>query len=170
MGGAGINKITPWYVTSSSTYLANFSTPRQDVLNAVKDCNPGTPWTGTGISGASFSGSGTTTVTVNAAGCCSTTTPVTAATIYTGDMVWVGASNPGDANFVNMPQYGTPTTVTGSGQFTYQTTGSPVTGSCLSCVYISTGQSSPVPYQQPYLTAWEAFIAAANLHSARVIK
>jgi hypothetical protein len=37
VGGAGIDKITPWYVTSSSTYLANFSTHRQDVLNAFKD-------------------------------------------------------------------------------------------------------------------------------------
>jgi hypothetical protein len=163
VGGAGTNKITPWYVTSSSTYLGNFSTPRQDVLNAVKDCNPGTPWAGTGSSGAGFSGGGTTTVTVNAAGCCSTTTPVTAGTIFNGDMIWVSATG-AESNFANMPQYGTPASVNNSGQFTYQTTGANVSGSCLSCIYIGSGQSSPVPYEQPYLTAWEAFIAAANLH------
>ncbi|HET6220142.1 MAG TPA: hypothetical protein VFE27_24150 [Acidobacteriaceae bacterium] len=162
-GGSGIDTATPWYVTSSA-YTGLFATPRQDVLNGVKDCNPGVPWTGTSVavSGATFMGSGST-VTVTYSGCCSTGSPFVAGTIANGDMVWVG-SQPTDVAFQVLSRYGTPVAVNvlTPNQFTYSV--SSATGSCLSCVYLSTGQSSPVPYEQPYTAAWEAFIAAANLH------
>jgi len=50
-----------------------------------------------------------------------------------------------------------------SNSFQY-TTSSNLGTSCTGCIYITAAQSSPVPYEQPYTVAWEAFLAAANLH------
>ena len=149
--GNKIDSVTPWYVTSA-TYLANFSPARQDVLNGIKDCAT-VPWTGIAASASvTFTRSGTT-VTVVSPACCNGD----ATTMHSGDAVYVA----GLSAYANT--LGTPATVINSGKFTYQVALSG-NDTCTTCSYISQGWSSPVPYEQPYTAAWEAFIAAANLH------
>ena len=163
-GGSGLDTSTPWYVTSSTTYLGFFTPQRQDVLNGVKDCTTttGVPWKGT--TSATFKGPGTTITVTTTQTCCSTGSPFAPGTIVSGDMIWVGATGSGnDQNFTITSRYGTPANVLSSTKFTY-TVPNAVTVDCLTCSFIGTAQSSPVPYELPYLTAWEAFMAAANLH------
>jgi hypothetical protein len=151
------NAATPWYVTSS-TYIANFpSSPiaynRQDVVNGATCPSTTVPWTGSTT--ASYSRTTPlSTVTVTSSNCCGTGNPIQA-----GDPIWVYGD--GDMNSVTGA---TVLSVTHPSAFTYQSQGSSTTAICLGCAYISAFQSSPVPYEMPYTVAWEAFLAAANLH------
>jgi hypothetical protein len=152
--GGGINTATPWYVTSSSTYLAKFTPASQDVLNVAKDCT-NIPWKGTAASSrVMFTGSGTSTLTVTSPSCCTGTWP----TLYSNDLVWVYNGSVAAYNVSAQP-----ITVTGMDTFTYTGSGS-TSLPCTDCIYITKSQSSPVPYEQPYVTAWQAFMAAANQH------
>ena len=147
---SGWNSATPWYVTStgSSGYVTNFPVQQQDVLN-VLICS-GSPWSG--VTGASYVQSGTS-VTVTLAGCCGTGPTQ----LHSGDYIWVIAP-PGTIGVSRA------SVATGSGSFTYNTALSGSYTCTTLCTYIGVGQSSPVPYEQPYTVAWEAFLAAANLH------
>jgi hypothetical protein len=78
------------------------------------------------------------------------------------DYIWVTGENAGSGLNVTAAQISVGSS---SGSFSYLTPGNTtLVTSCLNCAYISTAQSSPVPYEQPYAAAWEAFLAAANLH------
>lgn len=157
-GGAGSNTATPWYVTSS-TYVANFPNPynRQDVMNAAKDCTSGVPWKG--ITGATFTRTSPSyDVYVSLTGCCKQD----ATTLHDQDSVWITGAADNSLNVTSSS--GVVATRDSDNKFHY-TSSNNTTSSCLSgCIYISTGTSSPIPYEQPYLVAWEAFLAAANLH------
>jgi hypothetical protein len=152
----GIDTVTPWYVTSSA-YVSNFPATynRQDVLNTINSCS-GAPWSGVPASSSVTFTRSLTTVTVDSPGCCSQN----ATTIHNGDTVYVSSAlNP------NFATSGTAAAVSGlnPNQFTYTVANTGST-SCSDCVYISQGWSSPVPYEQPYTSAWEAFVSAAMLH------
>lgn len=155
---SGLNSATPWYVTSAG-YLANFPATynRQDVLNTVTCPSTTQPWKG--VAGAMYSrGAGSSTVTVTATSCCGSGN-----LLQNGDLIWVS----GGATMNNFGSpVGTPITTATSpnSTFTYASQASTAQPNCTGCVYYSASQSSPVPYEQPYTVAWEAFLAAANLH------
>ena len=158
-GGAGYNTVTPWYVASpNSNYLNNFTPARQDVLNAAKDCS-NLQWSG--INTATFSYSGTANVAkVSFNNCCTLNPNSTTTLLHDGDTIWVynGTQSPYNQSNVTV-------SVTGTGTFTYSAPGlTSATGNCSLCIYISAAQSTPVPYEAPYVAAWEAFMAAANAH------
>jgi len=168
--GAGIDSASPWYVTSSN-YVANFPPTynRQDVVNAANACS-NIPWIGT-VASSSITfkrAAGSSTVMVHSPGCCSmsATTPIPAGTIRDGDLVWVYNADAG------LPGYNTGTggavaaVPTDNDDFTYSSSSGSGPDQCSSgqCTYIGIAQSSPVPYERPYLAAWEAFMAAANAH------
>lgn len=151
-----INGATPWYVTSSG-YAANFPVPynRQDVMNTVLDCT-NLPWTG--VSSATYAYNNSTSAKVNSPQCCSVSATINSTSLRNGDTVWVTSVS------------GSPYATSGAAislidddDFSYPASVLPGSN-CADCVYITTSQSTPVPYEQPYLTAWEAFMAAANLH------
>jgi hypothetical protein len=161
-----VNTATPDYVTSAS-YASNFPTPynRQDVMNTVLDCPTSLAWKG--VSGATLTASGTT-ITVSALNCC---TSGSSSAFQNNDTVWVtggsGTSTNYNTTLPSTPPWttgGAAITVTGSSQFTYSVASAPAVGTCSGCVYITTSQSTPVPYELPYVTAWEAFMHAASLH------
>jgi hypothetical protein len=150
--GVKLNTATPDYVTSPS-YVALFPYNQQDVLNFV-NC-AGAPWAGVTTSGTGVSYSqSTTTVTVTAPNCCGTGSTQ----FQSGDLIWVSGDTTNQINVNGVP------ITAGSGSFTYNTTAPGSLSTCPACVYIGAGQSSPVPYERPYIAAWQAFIAAANLH------
>src|SRR3984885_7979822 len=161
-GGAGVNTATPWYVFSTN-YISNFPSPynRQDVMNTVKDCS-GNPWSGQTVNGSTvtFTRSGMT-VTVYSQNCCNVSTQPNSS-LHTGDTVWTygGTGTPGSQ--YNVPG-GTTLTVVDGNDFSYTVSLSGGYSCTSGCAYIALSQSSPVPYEQPYMTAWEAFMAAANL-------
>jgi len=161
-GATGINNATPWYVTSSG-YVSLFTpnTNRQDVLNLAKDCS-GIPWKGTPVNTPDVTFSRTATrINVHSNSCCDMTlNPLTA--IRDGDQLWVYG---GDSHYTT-PISGTPLIRDGNSDFHYFiSTDPPTSDSCTTgCTYITAAQSSPVPYEEPYVIAWEAFMAAANLN------
>jgi hypothetical protein len=147
------NATTPHYVTSSSWY--NLFNPQwQDVINALKDC-AGVPWTGTGGTVSTWSG---TTVKVSSTGCCSTSS-AQSNLLQTGDLIWVTSSTSGLAT----PSGGSTVTVNDGSDFSYTASGTG-TASSQSLTYISAAQSWPVPYEYPYMNALKAYWAAVVAH------
>jgi len=167
----GVNTATPEYVTSPA-YVANFPSPqnRQDVMNTVLDCT-NLAWKP--ITGATLTkgGTGGTTITVSASGCCNSGS---SSAFQTNDTVWVVGgtglgSTPYNTQIPSTPPWtpgGASITVTPGlpNQFTYTVSTAPTDGTCNGCAYITSSQSTPVPYELPYVAAWKAFMAAANLH------
>jgi hypothetical protein len=149
------NPITPHYVTSSWWYN-QFSPQQQDVINGINtpSCTS-LPWTGTGGTVATWSG---TTVTVNSTSCCSTMA-TQGPSLQTGDVIWVTSPTTN----LDTPSGGSPVTVNNSGQFYYTASGTGMPAA-QSLNYISAAQSWAVPYEYPFMSALKAFWAAVVAH------
>lgn len=153
-GGSGKNAVTPWYVASpNSNYINNFTPARQDVLNVAKDCT-NIPWKGVVPTSVAYYSSSQALVTLS--NCCTQT----ATTLHDGDTVWVYSGSP--AKFNNA---GVTITWKSNNSFLYNASGTLFPAdTCTGCTYITAAQSTPVPYEAPYVAAWEAFMAAAIKH------
>jgi hypothetical protein len=153
-GGAGVNTVTPWYVASpNSNYINNFTPARQDVLNVAKDCT-NIPWKGVLPTSVAYYSSSQALVTLN--NCC-TQTPTT---LHDGDTIWVYSGFPTKFN-----NAGVTITRKSDSTFVYNASSTLLpTDTCAGCIYITAAQSTPVPYEAPYVAAWQAFMAAAIKH------
>jgi hypothetical protein len=142
-----INPLTPYYVTTSS-WAGLLASGLQDVINGVKDgC---TNDVGLDTTSMTRDPSGLVTVTEANHG------------YIDGDTVWVTGTTPSDYNVTS--QQGVLVKNVNGDTFQYQSgTASAGTASTPGTV-ISRQQSYPVPYETPYKTAWEAFVAAAIIH------
>jgi hypothetical protein len=144
-----INPLTPYYVTSPSWVVETKATA-QDVLNSVKDNGCDNNEVGLNTSSMTRDSSGVVTVTENNHG------------YQNGDTIWVTAATPSDYNVTQ--QAGVSVQNATANTFQYQS-GTNTAGSATAPgTVISRQQSYPVPYETPYVTAWEAFIAAAIYH------
>jgi hypothetical protein len=146
-----INPLTPYYVTSSTwvAEMAALGATTQDVLNGNID-NGCTNDVGLNTTSMTRDSTGLVTVTENNHG------------YMNGDIIWVGGTTPSDYN-VTAPG-GVPVQNATTNTFQYQS-GTNTAGSATTPgTVISRQQSYPVPYETPYVTAWEAFIAAAIYH------
>lgn len=139
-------------------------------MNTVLDCT-NLAWKPTGSPTLTKGGTGGTTITVSAPGCCNSGS---SSAFQTNDTVWVvGGQAPNSQNYntqgPSTPPWnagGASITVTPGfpNQFTYTVMTAPTDSTCNGCAFITSSQSTPVPYELPYVAAWEAFVAAANLH------
>ncbi len=143
-----INPLTPYYVTSPS-WVAETGATTQDVLNGVKDNGCDNNEVGLNTSGMTRASSGLVTVTENNHG------------YQNGDTIWVTGATPSNYNVTQ--QAGVPVQNATANTFQYPS-GTDTADSATGGTVISRQQSYPVPYETPYVTAWEAFIAAAIYH------
>jgi hypothetical protein len=81
---------------------------------------------------------------------------------HDGDIIWVGGTTPADFD-VTDPQ-GVQVVNAMANTFQYQSATHTAESAATAGTVISAQQSYPVPYETPYKTAWEAFIAAAIVH------
>jgi hypothetical protein len=142
-----INPLTPYYVTTSS-WAGLLASGMQDVINDAKDgCTNDV-------------GLNTTSMTRDSSGLVTVTQPNLS--YQNGDTIWVTGSAPPDYNVTS--QQGVVVQNVSGTTFQYQS-GTAVAGNATTLgTVISQQQSYPVPYETPYKTGWEAFIAAAVLH------
>jgi hypothetical protein len=142
-----INPLTPYYVTTPSWVIETGATT-QDVINGVKDgC---TNDVGLNTSGMTRNSSGLVTVTENNHG------------YVDGDTIWVTGASPSDYNVTS--QAGVQVQNANANTFRYQSATHTADTATTNGTVISAQQSYPVPYETPYKTAWEAFVAAAIIH------
>jgi hypothetical protein len=144
-----INPLTPYYVTSP-LWVVETGATTQDVLNGVKDNGCSNNEVGLNTSSMTRGSSGLVTVTENNHG------------YQNGDTVWVTGTTPSDYNVTQ--QVGVPVQNATANTFQYQSTTHTADTATTPGTVISAQQSYPVPYETPYVTAWEAFIAAAIYH------
>ena len=144
-----INPITPYYVTTSS-WAGLLGSGMQDVINGVKDgC---TNDVGLNTSSMTRDSSGLVTVTQPNHG------------YQNGDTIWVTGAVPTDFNVTSEQGAVVQNVNTGANTFQYQSPGTSAGAATTTGTVISRQQSYPVPYETPYKTGWEAFIAAAIVH------
>jgi hypothetical protein len=142
-----INPITPYYVTTSS-WAAHTASGMQDVINGNKDgC---TNDVGLNTTSMTRDSSGVVTVTENNHG------------YVDGDTIWVGGTTPSDYNVTTAQ--GVQVENAMANTFQYQSSTHTADSASAPGTVISRQQSYPVPYETPFVTAWEPFIAAAILH------
>jgi hypothetical protein len=142
-----INPITPYYVTTSS-WAGLIASGSQDVINGVKDgC---TNYVGLDTTSMTRDSSGMVTVTEANHG------------YQNGDTIWVTGTQPSDYNVTSAQ--GTLVQNVTANTFQYQSGTAFADSATTTGTVISRQQSYPVPYEAPYKTAWEPFIAAAILH------
>jgi hypothetical protein len=142
-----INPITPYYVTTSS-WAAHTGSGMQDVINGNKDgC---TNDVGLITSAMTRDSSGMVTVTENNHG------------YVNGDTIWVGGTAPSNYNITTTA--GVTVENATANTFQYQSSTHTADSASFPGTVISRQQSYPVPYETPFSTAWEPFIAAAVLH------
>lgn len=141
------NTLTPKYV-SEPTWAAHTASGNIDLINANKD----------GCS--NYLGAIATSMTRSASGLVTVTEPNHG--YSNGDTIWVGGTTPSDFNITG--QSGVTVQNATSTTFQYQTGVTTAGGATTPGTTVSEQQSFPVPYETPYKSAWEAFVAAAILH------
>jgi hypothetical protein len=142
-----INPITPYYITTTDWATHTISGP-QDIINGNKDgC---TNDVGLNTTSMVRDSSGVVTVTENNHG------------YVDGDTIWVGGTTPSDFNVTTSQGVLVENATTNT--FQYQSSTHTAETASAPGTVISRQQSYPVPYETPYKTAWEAFVAAAVIH------
>jgi hypothetical protein len=146
-----INPITPYYITSPTwvSEMAALGATTQDVLNGNID-NGCTNDVGLQTSSMTSNSTGLVTVTENNHG------------YVNGDIIWVGGTAPSGYNVTSPAGVAVQNATTNT--FQYQSEMNTAGSATAPGTVISRQQSYPVPYETPYVTAWEAFVAAAIWH------
>ncbi len=144
-----INPLTPYYVTTSG-WAGMLASGMQDVINGVKDgCTNDV-------------GLNTSSMTRDSSGLVTVTQPNLA--YKNGDTIWITGAVPTDFNVTSQQGVQVQSVNTGANTFQYQSPGTSSGSATTTGTVISRQQSYPVPYETPYKTGWEAFIAAAVIH------
>ncbi|HEX3819133.1 MAG TPA: hypothetical protein VHW45_02315, partial [Candidatus Sulfotelmatobacter sp.] len=157
------NSSTPSYVTTNTSYIAatGSGVTTQDVVNVINSpgCTEAYAGSNTVPIGTQFVGSGSS-IQVNWSG-----NP-----FIVGDIIWVsGVGNTAGHMFDVTGVQGKVISAANTSSFTY----APASGTATGTVTIGTPgvatvvnntQSWPIPYENPYSSAWQSFLAAAIYH------
>lgn len=142
-----VNPITPYYVTSPG-WAGQLATGVNDIINGNKDgCTNDV-------------GLDTTSMTRDASGLVTVNEPNHG--YVNGQIIWVGGSTPSNYNVTT--QAGVQVQNATTDTFQYQSGTNTADSASAPGTVISAQQSYPVPYETPYKTAWQAFVAAAIYH------